>query len=303
MNILLFRKVGKKLTGSSTGLQSSSPSISTLDMSEENTNILYYGSEKGRLYRLDSCRTNNAAAKVDITSALFPANAYVSCVEVDRLNHNNVLVTFSNYGVKSIFYSADAGNTWVDVSGNLEQNIDGSGNGPSVTWAHIYNDGISVKYFVGTSIGLFSADILNGTSTVWSQEGSNTIGNVVINMITSRVFDNNIVVATHGNGMYSNKVFTPSSIKDELSDKLQVNCFPNPFSGEVVIEFNNASQNQIEGWVYDLSGRIINSVKPTSSNKAYWNGKDVEGRECSSGTYLIKVVVNGNTIVKKVVRL
>lgn len=281
-----------KLAGSATGSTLTSPSISTLDMSEENTNILYYGSDNGRMYRLDSCRTNNLATKIDITGTNFPVGAYVSCVEVDRLNHNNVLVTFSNYGVKSIFYSTDAGTTWTDISGNLEEHPDGTGNGPSVTWGHIYNDGTNTKYYIGTSTGLYSTEQLNGTNTVWAQEGANTIGNVVINMITSRTFDQNIVVATHGNGMYSNKVFTPSAINSVKADEHNWNVAPNPTTGQFTI---NVSSELIgtEYSVYNTNGQLI------TRGKVQDNSNPVSISNQPAGMYLVHVKNSVRKILKQ----
>ena len=62
-------------------------------------------------------------------------------------------MTFANYNVPSIFHSTDGGITWDDISGNLEENLDGTGSGPSVLWAENYPDG---TLFVGTTVGLFT---------------------------------------------------------------------------------------------------------------------------------------------------
>ena len=67
---------------------------------------------------------------------------------------------------------------------------------------------------MGTSVGLFSTDSLNGLNTVWTQEGANTIGNVVVDMITTRTYDSTIVVGTHGNWVYSNKLFVPTAVQN-----------------------------------------------------------------------------------------
>jgi hypothetical protein len=291
----------KKLGNTSLGTTINAPQYATLDISEANTNILYAGSTVGRVYRIDSCRTNNLSSAINITGVNFPLGAYVSCVEVDRLNQNKVMVTFSNYGVKSIFYTTDAGASWTDVSGNLEEHADGTGNGPSVTWAHIYNDGSSTKYYVGTSIGLFSTDNLNGASTVWEQEGANTIGNVVINMITSRIFDNTIVVATHGNGVYSNKIFTPSAIADISKGKLEVNCYPNPFSSSVTMELGTEIKGDVEASVFDLNGRLVRRLTVKNVSRIVWNGRDLSNNPCAPGTYMVKITAGDKAVVKKLV--
>ncbi|MCH7974798.1 MAG: T9SS type A sorting domain-containing protein, partial [Bacteroidetes bacterium] len=56
---------------------------------------------------------------------------------------------------------------------------------------------------IATSTGLYSTSVLNGTSTVWAQEGSTAIGNVVSVMVKSRDSDGLVVVGTHGAGIYS----------------------------------------------------------------------------------------------------
>jgi len=109
-------------------------------------------------------------------------------------------VVFSNYGVVSLFYTTDGGTGWTDVAGNLEEFPDGSGNGPSCRWAVIIpGQGV----FVGTSTGLYSTALLDGSSTLWIQEGSTTIGNTVVDMVDVRLADGRIVAATHGRGVYS----------------------------------------------------------------------------------------------------
>jgi len=290
-----------KLNGTSTGIGFTAPSITTLDISEANPHILYFGTSNAKVYRLDSCRTNTTQ-KVDISGANFPAGAYVSCVEPDRLNAGNVLITFSNYGIPSIFHTTDGGTSWSDVSGNLEENPDGSGNGPSVAWTHIYNDSVTVKYFAGTSIGLFSTTQLDGANTVWTQEGATSIGNVVINMITSRVYDNNIVVATHGNGIYSNKYFEPTTVRENALTKIDSKLFPNPFTENISIELNLKQPSSLLVQVFDLNGRIIATI----ADKKSFSGKEVfqwRGGNCAAGAYLLVIQQGKNKFSKKIMKL
>jgi hypothetical protein len=178
--------------------------ISALAVSKANAaNVLYYGTTNGQVYRVDGANAGTGT-RVDVyTGKGFPAG-YVSSIAVDPNNSANVIVTFSNYNVKSIFYSSNSGTSWTDVGGNLEQFTDGTGNGPSVRWAHFHRTSTGATiYLVGTTTGLYRTETLNGTSTVWAQEGATTIGNVVVSMITSRTSDNLVAVATHANGLFS----------------------------------------------------------------------------------------------------
>lgn len=186
------------------GTDAGGSQITALDVSRNNAaHVLYYGTSDGKLFRLNNANTSTSTA-TNIASTAFPSGAYVSGIAVDPNNSANVIVVFSNYQVKSIFYSTNAGSSWTDISGNLEQNADGSGNGPSVRWAEIHRDSNGgAVYLVGTSTGLYSTETLNGTSTIWTQEGANTIGNVPVVMIEGRSVDNLVAIGTHGVGLFS----------------------------------------------------------------------------------------------------
>lgn len=185
------------------GTQVSGTTITALDVSKSPANVLYYGTSNGKVYKLSNAQVSNPS-NVEVTGSSFPTDAYVSCIYVDNSDANKVFVVFSNYGVKSIWYSVDGGTSWTDVSGNLEENSDGSGSGPSVRWIATSNPiGTSPTYYAGTSTGLYSTNTLNGTSTDWTQEGTTSIGNVVVSMIVTRDVDGVVVIGTHANGMYS----------------------------------------------------------------------------------------------------
>ena len=283
--------------------QTNAPNVSTLKISEANPDLLYFGTDGGQVYKMDSVRTNTASPRVNITGSNFPTGAYVSSVEPDRLNANNVLVTFSNYEVRSIFYTTDGGTTWTDVSGNLEEHPDGTGNGPSVTWGSIYNDGVNKKYYVGTSVGLFSTDSLNGLNTVWTQEGANTIGNVVVDMITTRTYDSTIVVGTHGNGVYSNKLFVPTAVQNVQPVNLAISAYPNPFNSSIQIALSEEVKGLMEADVFDLNGKLIRKLSQSNTSQLHWDGKDFTGNPCANGTYLIKVAANGRSAFRKVIKV
>ncbi|MBK9593580.1 MAG: hypothetical protein IPO32_19465 [Crocinitomicaceae bacterium] len=62
--------------------------------------------------------------QVDLTSDVFPANGYVSCIAVvDPFDPNKILVAFANYSITVFFYTEDGGSTWSDIGGNLEEKI------------------------------------------------------------------------------------------------------------------------------------------------------------------------------------
>jgi len=174
-------------------------SILSIAVSKTPANRVYYGTTAGTVYRLDSADVGDHTP-LNITGGIFPAGGVVTCIAIDPTDADRAMVVFSNYGVVSLFYTTDGGTGWTDVAGNLEEFPDGSGNGPSCRWAVIIP---GQGAFVGTSTGLYSTALLDGSSTLWIQEGSTTIGNTVVDMMDVRLSDGRIVAATHGRGVFS----------------------------------------------------------------------------------------------------
>ncbi|HRP02908.1 MAG TPA: T9SS type A sorting domain-containing protein [Candidatus Kapabacteria bacterium] len=176
--------------------------ITALGISTKPANVLYYGTNVGNVFRIDNANQGNPTP-INIKGQSFPGGAYVSSIAVNPDDAMKVVVSFSNYGVISIYYSDNGGNSWTSISGNLEENPNGTGSGPAVNWIEIlkYND--KYVYFAGTSTGLFSTTFINGANTAWQLEGKDQIGNMVIDMIDARHSDKYVAVGTHGIGVFT----------------------------------------------------------------------------------------------------
>lgn len=176
---------------------------------EQKANVVYYGTSEGKVYRIDDAQSGSEPQTVDVWTNKGLPSAYVIRLAVDPKNSARVVLVFSNYNVRSVWYTTDAGGTWTDISGNLEQNPDGSGNGPSVRWANVIHTGQTPSIFVSTSTGLYSTASINGSATQWTQEAIDAIGTMVFVMSDYRARDGTFVVATHGRGIFQTTVGTP----------------------------------------------------------------------------------------------
>jgi len=199
--------------------------ITALDASEaDSAHVLYYGTvdpggSQGRVYRIAGADTVQSTTDADdVTDTAFPAGGYVSDIAVDPADSDRVLVAFSNYNVTSLFLTEDGGQSWTDVEGNLAGSSLGSGasTGPSIrSIAILPQPELSQStYYVGTSVGLYSTSTLSGGTTSWTQEGPNTIGNVVVDDVEARAADGRILVGTHANGVYSSTAPLPVNLAE-----------------------------------------------------------------------------------------
>ncbi len=221
--------------------------ISAIQVSTKPANVLYYGTTRGRLYRIDDAHTGNPQP-VEITGQYFPKAAYIGSIAIDPENASIATVSFTNYGVMSIFQTTDAGLSWKAISGNLEERPDGTGVGPGVKWIEILKYQDKKIYYAGTTAGLFSTTFINGESTVWRQEGATTIGNVPVDMIDARHSDGYVVVGTHGAGIYQayinelpqlpekTSLISPSNLSTHILDKTNFSWNLNQTAGVYEIQ-------------------------------------------------------------------
>lgn len=181
--------------------------------------VLYYGAldadgdntaEPARLFRVDNAASVSPSnfSRTELPSDgadTFPDGGYVSDIAVDPRDSDKVLVAISNYEVTSLFYSEDGGQSWTDVEGNL-----GGPTGPSVRSVEILPQPAlgQTTYYAATSVGLYSTTSLAG-GTTWTEEGSGSIGKVVVEDLEARNADGRILVGTHGNGAYSSAITVP----------------------------------------------------------------------------------------------
>ncbi|MFH1050750.1 MAG: T9SS type A sorting domain-containing protein [bacterium] len=237
-------------------------SITAISVSKVPANRLYFGSSKGNVYRLDDANTGNPIP-IQLINLEFPINGFVACIEIDPHNADNLFVIFSNYNVQSIFHSTDGGASWVIEGGNLEENPDGSGAGPSIRWLKMLHTPEGPIYFVGTSTGLYSTLNLAGVQTVWVKEGANSIGNIIVDMVEARELDGTVAVATQGAGIFTTKVVY-SGIHDKKNDNYSFSLeqnFPNHAKTSTQIKFSISNDEFINIKLYDINGNEIRTIE------------------------------------------
>jgi hypothetical protein len=185
----------------------SSDQVSALGISTTNsTNVLYYGTKSGVVKRVDGANSGSSPTVTDVSTGL--PSGYVNCLAVDPANSDNVIAVFSNYNLQSLWYSTNGGSSWTDVEGNLS-----GATGPSVRWATIFYVSGTSHYFLGTSVGVYFTNTLNGGSTVWTQEAVSSIGNAVTVMLDWRNNDGTLGAATHGKGVYTTLITSPLPVE------------------------------------------------------------------------------------------
>lgn len=267
--------------------------ITALAVSNQPAHRVYYGTSNRYLYKVDNANTMTPVT-TEITNAAFPSSGYISCIAVDPMNADRILVVFSNYQVYSLYLSTDGGVTFSKSAGNLEVNSVGTGNGPSLRWASIVPVSGGYVYLIGASTGLYATTRLNGLSTVWTQMAPSQIGNLVTDMMDYRISDGRVVIGTHGGGVFSTTLTDTilTALERPMVNADNVKVYPNPAADYLMISTDESlADDQIT--VFDLNGREVYRQRLGSRSMR------IDVSTWSSGVYYVRIGTD-RSIVKKV---
>jgi hypothetical protein len=201
-----YSQYGVNTNWSSFSVASAGYTITALAVSEKDPNVLYVGAynrySAPKLYKvIDVDKASRKVSEIIIPDS--QTGAFPHDIFINPKNHNEVIFVMSNYGIKGIYHTNDGGTTLTCVEGNLLGT--NSNPGPSIRAAAII-DGDSKVYLIGTSTGLYSTEVLNGNSTVWTKVAPSLIGSVIVNDIDVSVESGKIIAGTHGRGIFVGKL-------------------------------------------------------------------------------------------------
>lgn len=259
-------------------LGSNRATVTAVSPSFQNDGVVYAGTSNQHIYRIENANTSNPTyTRIDqgIVSGGYTAN-----IAVDPRNSDKILVVFSNYNVRSLWYSENAGTTWIDVEGNLVGEPDNPsapeefwyiGSGPSLRWARIVPsvNGSSL-YVLGTSVGLFTTSSLDSNQTKWVQQSASQIGNAVIDMVDVRLSDGYTVIGTHGNGVFSGYLldenFTSVTDYSNKINEMNIQIYPNPASSATTVRMKLENPEQIQIALKNQLGQTVEIIRKEVSS-------------------------------------
>ena len=245
---------------------------------DSSTSYLLIGGNAGSLIRVDNPQgVFSLNGAVDIT----PVQARndggkVTGIAVHPTNRDVVILTYSNYGINNIYLTTNATALvpdWTIVERNLEAF--------SIRSAAITEVDGETIYFVGTARGLYSST--DPVNEDWTIEAPDQIGFAVVSSLAYRPADHQLLVGTHGNGMYMGTVAPTLSVDEfDTSDSSFV-AYPIPASTEIniVVEESFVS-GDLKYQVVDLNGRVVRKGTLPDNKKV-----NVDGLR--TGAYVLKL--------------
>lgn len=159
---------------------------------------VYVGDVSGNLVKINNANGSNPTF-TNLTATAFP-NGTISSIEFGT-SESEIIVTFKNYGVTSVYYSSNGGTTWASKEGNLPD--------MPVRWALI-NPNNTDEVILATEVGVWATTNFSATSPSWTPSNSG-LANVRVDMLQYRSSDNTVMAITHGRGVFTSNAWNTSS--------------------------------------------------------------------------------------------
>lgn len=173
-------------------LLSASPTAITVSIYTTTSSTLLVGTETGILLKVINANTDPIWEDISGTEFL----GSISDIEFGK-DENEILVSFHNYGVKNIWFSADGGVSWSSKEGDL----------PDIpVKAILVNPINNNEVILGTELGVWKTGNFNTNSPNWVQT-YNGMSDVKVTDLQLRREDFTVLASSFGRGLYSGRFF------------------------------------------------------------------------------------------------
>ena len=253
--------------------------ITSIDVSPLNSNIIYAGTDDGNVWST----TDSGANWTNVSNSL--PNRWVTRVQASPNAVNTVYVTFSGYRYGEdnghVYASSDNGNNWSNISSGL----------PDIPINDIEIDEFN-NLFLGTDIGVLASDD-NGVT--WQPLGDN-LPSVVITDLHIDERTKFLYVGTYGRSAYKMDISeNVLDIDDLVLDDNSFTIYPNPVEDELLISIPLAVINE-KIYIYNQLGQLqkIKELKDTETK--------IDLSDLAKGVYILKIgqgISTSKKIVKK----
>jgi len=253
--------------------------------SGEFASTIYIGTESGRVFRLAEAMV--VGELTELTTNDLPVGN-VSSIDIGQ-TEDTLLLTYSNYGIPSVFVSTNRGQNWKNVEANLPD--------MPVRWG-IFHPKNAGQVMLATELGTWTTNNIFAQNVVWAPDNQG-MANVRVDMVKIRTSDNTVLAATHGRGMFTS-IWSPGFIsgkEDVVAGSRVIHVYPNPCHGRFEVSFDNTEDSDLT--IMDATGRIIINEKIRGQQGSWQKSFDLTRHP--TGIYLVKVESKNSKSLKRVV--
>ena len=235
-----------------------------------------------------------------VNSPSFAPTSTIAGLATHPFTRATAYVTFSVSCQPKILRTEDMGQTWEDLSGFVGTDGCRSSNGfPNArVWDVEVFPEIPWYIWAGTDMGIFES---RDHGETWAYADN---GLPAVSVWRIRIVDGEVVVATHGRGVWSlDLTQVQTSVEEEAGTSVPTSFelldnYPNPFNPSTTIGFKLAADSHIRVSVFDVLGRKVATLtdQPYSigTHQITWDASAM-----SSGQYIYRMEADDKLIGAK----
>ncbi|MDZ7292767.1 MAG: T9SS type A sorting domain-containing protein [candidate division KSB1 bacterium] len=273
--------------------------VTTIAVAPSNPAVIYAGTDDSHVW----VTADSGATWREISAAL--PYRWVTRVAVDHTDARIAYVTFSGLKWNSpqphVFRTTDMGTTWEDISSNLPD-------------APVNTIVIDPRYpnllYVGTDVGAFYS---RDYGKHWLPLGE---GMPIVSVYDLAIHhgQRRLAAGTHGRSMYTFDLSLITNAEEPVSENIRfpvspalAQNHPNPFNPSTTIEFVLPVSAQVSLKIYNAAGQqicsLVNETLAAGRHRLLWDGRDGDGKQVASGTYIYRLQVGQHVQQKKLLLL
>ena len=221
-------------------------------------------------------------------------------------SHDEDLVayaTFSFFDTAKVLRTTDMGQTWEDISGfhNGPPGVLSQNGFPDVATFDILDFPDSPVLWAATEIGIVES-LDDGLS--WNIADN---GLPAVSIWQMRLIEDQVVLATHGRGVWSLPVTEVPTDVEDVSAEIPVefdleSVFPNPFKSSVSVRWSANIAGHAVVRIFNIQGRLIATLFDgqvlAGRHEHSWNGAGA-----SAGAYFVQIETVAGTKTRTMIRL
>ncbi|MFC2096947.1 T9SS type A sorting domain-containing protein [Bacteroidota bacterium] len=254
----------------------------------DHSSTIFIGTQAGKLFKVENADLASPIV-TEIGGVNFPVG-YISAIDVGQ-SENTIVVTFSNYGVTSVFFTSDGGANWFPKEGNLPDMPVRS------VIFHPENDN---QVMIATDLGIWITSNIKIEDHAWVPS-VDVLPYVRIDEIKIRKSDNTVLAGTHGRGLFTGvwPKDSSSDIENNIISEIDLKVFPNPADQYVNLQVKIQKNENILISVLDISGRVLVEEKEENISGKY--SKQIDVSRLPTGTYFLRLVAGNDSETKKII--
>lgn len=264
--------------------------LTTIDVSPQDGNVLWTGSDDGRVH----VSTNGGTNWTDVSLVL--PDRWITSVRTDPTDRENACVTISGFRwhepLPHVYRTTNLGSTWAPIASNLPE-------APANDLA--FDPANPARLFIATDVGVFET---LDTGTSWHVLGGN-LPNVVVTSLAFNATNRTLTAGTFGRSLYSYDIDQPSAVDPGPGTPAALAELglpsPNPTTAGARVEWNAVAAARVAIELVSVSGRRLLATELRGGRGVWnWDGRDAAGAPLPAGVYYARLVVDGRPAAARV---